>query len=94
MAITVKGISDVFGKDVFTDRGYYCGKVNDVEIDLSRFKVRAIVIETAKGTFLGKMVGGKKGVIVPYTMVNAIGDIVIIRHITTPPLEETKPAEG
>ena len=90
MAITVKGISEMFGKDVFTDRGYYCGKVSDVELDLSRFKVRAVVIEAAKGTFLGNMVGGKKGVIVPYSMVNAIGDIVIIKHITTPPVEESK----
>jgi len=90
MPITVKGISEMFGKDVFTDRGYYCGKVTDVELDLSRFKVRAVVIEAAKGTFLGRMVGGKKGVIVPYSMVNAIGDIVIIKHITTPPVEEGK----
>ena len=77
-------------KDVFTDRGYYCGKVSDLELDLSRFKIRSVVIETAKGTFLGNMVGGKKGIIVPYAMVNAIGDIVIIKHISGPKLEESK----
>ncbi len=88
MPITVKGITELFGRDVFTDRGYYCGKVTDVELDLSRFKVRSVVIEAAKGTFLGNLVGAKKGVIVPYTMVEAIGDIVIIRHITAPPTEE------
>ena len=88
MPITVKDISEMFSKDVFTDKGFYCGKVSDVEFDLSRFKVRAIVIEAAKGTFLGKIVGGKKGIIVPYQMVQSIGDIVLIKHITTPMPEE------
>ena len=88
MPITVKDISEMFSKDVFTDRGFYCGKVSDVEFDLSRFKVRAVVIEAAKGTFLGKMVGGKKGIIVPYQMVQSIGDIMLIKHIATPIPEE------
>ncbi len=88
MPITVKNISEMFNKDVFTDRGLYCGKVSDVEFDLSRFKLRSLVIEAAKGTFLGKMVGGKKGIIVPYQMVQATGDIVLIKHISTPMPEE------
>ena len=88
MPITVKDISDMFGKDVFTDRGYYCGKVSDIEFDLSRYKVRSLVITAAKGTFLGRMVGGKKGIIVPYPMVQAIGDVVLIKHIATPLPEE------
>lgn len=88
MPISIREISDIFGRDVFTDKGFYCGKVTDVEFDLSRFKVRAIVIEAAKGTFLGKMVGGKKGVIVPYQMVNSIGDVVMIKHISAQLPEE------
>jgi len=88
MPITVKDISEMFGKDVFTDRGFYCGKVTDVEFDLTRYKVRSLVISAAKGTFLGKMVGGKKGIIVPYPMVQSIGDVVIIKHIATPIPEE------
>ena len=88
MPITVKEVSEVFGKDVFTDKGYYCGKINDVELDLSRFKVKSLVISAAKGSFLGNMVGGKKGVIVPYPMVQSIGDVVVIKHITTPLPEE------
>jgi len=88
MPITVKDISEMFGKDVFTDRGFYCGKVSDIELDLARYKVRSIVISAAKETFLGNMVGGKKGIIVPYPMVQAIGDVVIIKHIATPMPEE------
>ncbi|HKZ45586.1 MAG TPA: PRC-barrel domain-containing protein [archaeon] len=88
MPITVKDIADMFGKDVFTGKGLYCGKVSDLEFDLARFKIRSMVIEAAKGSFLGKMVGGKKGIIVPYPMVQAIGDVVLIKHIATPEMSE------
>lgn len=90
MPITIKNIAEMFGKDVFTDKGLFCGKVEDVEFDLSRFKLRSLVIAAARGTFLGKMVGGKKGIIVPYPMVQAIGDVVLIKHITAPLKEEKK----
>lgn len=93
MGISVKDINDMFSKDVFTGKGFYCGKVSDLEFDLSRFKIRSLVIEAAKGTFLGKMVGGKKGIIVPYTMVQAIGDVVIIKHIVSPATEDGEMSE-
>lgn len=90
MGVTVKDIGDMFGKDVFTARGFYLGRVQDAEFDISRFKVRALVIESTKSSLLGKMVGGKKGVIVPYSVVTAIGDIVVIKHVISPeqPIEE------
>lgn len=88
MPITVKDLADMFGKDVFTIKGFYCGKVSDCELDLSRFKLRSLVIEAARDSVLGKMVGGKKGIIVPYPMVQAIGDVVIIKHIVGPEIPE------
>lgn len=81
MPISVKDIADMFGKDVFTAKGYYAGKVSDIEFDLSRFKIRSLVVEAARGSVLGRMVGGKKGIIVPYPVVTAIGDVVIIKHV-------------
>jgi sporulation protein YlmC with PRC-barrel domain len=88
MPITVKDIQDMFNKDVFTNKGFYCGRVNDMEFDLSRFKIRALVISADKNSVIGKMVGGKKGVIVPYPMVQAVGDVVIIKHISGTSLPE------
>ncbi len=90
MAITAKDLSEMFGKDVFTNKGVYCGKVADLEINMSKFRVRALVIEAVRGSFLANMVGGKKGVIVPYQMVENVGDVVIIKHITTPTMPEEK----
>lgn len=94
MPVSVKDISDMFAKDVFTNKGFYCGKVSDMEFDLSRYKVRSLVVEAARNSLLGKMVAGKKGVVVPYNMVQSVGDVVIIKHINEAAFpEESVPEE-
>jgi sporulation protein YlmC with PRC-barrel domain len=75
-------MSDIVDKDVFTSKGSYCGKARDIEINLPKFKVRAVIVDAAKGSYLAQKVGGKKGVIVPYGMVNAVSDVVIIKHFS------------
>ncbi len=92
MPVTVKNISEVFGKDVFTSRGSFCGKVEDIDVSLAKFRVSSIRVETSKGSFLGEVLGGKKGVIVPYQLVESIGDVVIIKHVV-PSMPEQAPAE-
>ena len=82
MPVTVKDVGELFNKDVFTDKGFYAGKVTDMEFDLGKYKIRALVIEAAKGSVMEKVIGGKRGLIVPYSMINAIGDIVLIKHIS------------
>lgn len=82
MAITVKNMSEVFGKDVFTNKGVFCGRVSDIDISLSKFRISSLIVEAGKGSFLSSMIGGKKGVIIPYTLVINVGDVVIIKHIT------------
>jgi len=94
MAIRIASVSKTWGKDVFTDRGLYCGKVEDVECDLKRFKLRSIVINAVRGSYMSKMLGNKKGVIIPFPMVEAIGDIVIIKHISAPVGEEGTKSEA
>jgi len=93
MPINVKNLSEMFGKDVFTTKGVYCGKVGDVKVNLNKFRVRSLVIEAARGSYLSEIVGGKKGIIVPYQMVQSVGDIVIIKHITAPAVKENEEKE-
>ena len=90
MTIRVSSVSETWMKDVFTDKGLYCGKVEDVECDLSRFKLRSLVVKAIKGSYLTKMLGSKKGMIIPFPMVEAIGDIIIVKHITAPAGEESE----
>jgi len=88
MAIRVASVSDTWMKDVFTDKGLYCGKVEDVECDLRRFKLRSLIVRAVKGSYLSKMIGNKKGIIIPFPMVQAIGDIIIIKHVAAPMAED------
>ncbi|MFH1127652.1 MAG: PRC-barrel domain-containing protein [archaeon] len=84
MVVNEQEMSEIMGKDIFTDKGSYCGKIADVEFDLSKFRLRAIVVDAAKGSYLAGVVGGKRGVIIPYPMIRAIDDIAIIKHISAP----------
>lgn len=88
MAIQVASVSDTLSKDVFTDKGRYCGKIEDLECDLKRFKIRSLVVRAVKGSYLTQMLGGKKGLIIPYPMVQAISDVVVVKHISAPTAEE------
>ena len=40
------------------------------------------------------MIGGKKGLIIPYQYVDNIGDVVIIKHITAPVPEDMPTGAG
>lgn len=93
MAITVKNFSDLTRKDVFTSKGAYCGKVVDIGLDFEKFRVKSLIVDAVRGGFFASMVGDKKGVVVPYAMVQSVGDIVIIKHVSPAvvgeePLEE------
>lgn len=86
--VQIATVSQTWEKDVFTDRGMYCGKVEDVECDLKRFKMRSLVIKAIKGSYISNMLGSKKGLIIPFPMVQAMGDVIIIKHIAAPTTDE------
>lgn len=92
MSVTTKSFSDMTRKDVFTHKGVYCGKVIDVGLDLEKFRVKSLVVDAVRGSFLASLVGDKKGVIVPFSMVQSVGDVVIIKHIS-PTSVETEEVE-
>ena len=93
MPVSVKSFSDITRKDVFTSKGSYCGKVVDIGLDLDKYRVKSVVIDAVRGSHLATMVGDKKGVIVPFAMVQSVGDVVIIKHISATSVEEDQPEE-
>lgn len=94
MPVNVKSFSDVTRKDVFTTKGAYCGKITDVGLDLDKYRVKSLVIDAVRGSHLASMVGDKKGVIVPFTMVQSVGDVVIIKHIAASSVAEDDQEEA
>lgn len=94
MGVSTTDMLDVFNKDVFTTKGYYAGKVIDCEIDLARYKVYSLIVQSTSESIFGKIVSGKRGVIIPYSMVQAIGNIVIIKHVEPEVAEATESPEA
>lgn len=88
MADNIIDFSDITEKDVFTRKGAYCGELNDVELNLGKFGVRAVVVAAKKGSYLAQKVGGAKNVVIPYNMVEAMDDVIIIKDFQTNDAEE------
>jgi len=83
MSQNILDFSDITGKDVFTSKGSYCGKVKDIELNLGKFAVRAVVVGAEKGSYLAQKVGGSKNVVIPYRMVQSIDDVIVIKDFKT-----------
>ena len=72
-------ITELFGLLIYTDKGMFVGEVEDVIIDVDNKKIEAIVV----GKVNDQLVDLKnfKGLKIPYRIISAIDDIVLIRHL-------------
>lgn len=72
-------ITELFGLLIYTDKGMFVGEVEDVIIDVDNKKIDAIVV----GKVNDQLVDLKnfKGLKIPYRIISAIDDIVLIRHL-------------
>jgi sporulation protein YlmC with PRC-barrel domain len=80
--LKMKRMTETYDMRVFTDSGEYFGDVEEVIVTNSKvfgWKVRA-----TKNSFLTKVLGSAKGVIVPHQLVKNIGDIMIINKSAVP----------
>jgi sporulation protein YlmC with PRC-barrel domain len=87
--LKMKKISDTYEMKVFTDSGDYFGDVE--ESILTQTKVFGWRVKATKNSFLNKVLGSAKGVIVPHQLVKSIGDVMIISKAAVP---SYNPEEG
>jgi len=80
--LKMKKISETYGMKVFTDSGDYFGDVE--ESILTTNKVFGWRVRATKSSFLNKILGSAKGVIVPHQLVKSIGDVIIISKAAVP----------
>jgi sporulation protein YlmC with PRC-barrel domain len=80
--LKMKRISETFNMKVFTDNGEYFGDVE--ESILTQNKVFGWRVRSTKSSFLNKVLGSAKGVIVQHQLVKSIGDIMIISRAAVP----------
>ncbi len=89
--LRMKKISETYDMKVFTDQGDYFGDIE--EVILTQTKVHGWRVRATKNSFLSKVLGSAKGVIVPHQLVKAVGDIMIISKAAVPSYnEEETPA--
>ncbi|MBW3003052.1 PRC-barrel domain-containing protein [Candidatus Woesearchaeota archaeon] len=89
--LTMKKLTETYEMKVFTDSGDYFGDVE--ESILTANKVFGWKVKATKNSFLTKVLGSAKGVIVPHQLVKSIGDIMLISKAAVPsygPEEETE----
>ena len=89
--LKMKKISETFEMKVFTDTGEYFGDVE--ESIITQNKVFGWRVRATKNSFLNKVLGSAKGVIVPHQLVKSIGDIMIINRAAIPSYSEEEQKE-
>lgn len=80
--LKMKRVTETYDMKVFTDSGEYFGDVE--ECILATNKVFGWRVKSTKNSFLNKILGSAKGVIVPHQLVKSIGDIMIISKSAVP----------
>ncbi|MCD4666425.1 photosystem reaction center subunit H [archaeon] len=89
--LKTKKISETFDAKVFTDDGLYFGDIEESIISANR--IFGWRIKSTKASYLNKVLGGAKGVIVPHQLVKSIGDIVIISKAALPSYDDEEKEE-
>ena len=78
--ITMKSaITELFGMKVYTENAVYVGDVDDVIINVDTKKMESLALGNVNREVLD--ITNFKGVKIPYRIIRAVGDIVIIRHL-------------
>lgn len=80
--INMKKISETYDMKVFTDAGEYFGDIE--ESILTQNKVFGWRVKSTRNSYLTRILGNAKGVIVPHQLVKSIGDIMIISKSAVP----------
>jgi|TARA_Y100000310_G_scaffold343863_1_gene453553 sporulation protein YlmC with PRC-barrel domain len=90
--LKMKKISETYDMKVFTDVGEYFGDIE--ESIITQNKVFGWRVRATKNSFLTKVLGSAKGVIVPHQLVKSIGDIMIISKAALPSSSDEEEKEA
>jgi sporulation protein YlmC with PRC-barrel domain len=74
-------ITSLVGREVYSNNGVFVGEVEDIQLNLDGESVSGLALSELNGELFSAEMTGKKGVIVPYRWVRAVGDIVLINDV-------------
>ena len=72
-------ITSLLGLEVYTQKGIFVGKVDDAVLDPEKGMVSGIALGSVNKELFDQK---GKGIVIPYRWITAVGDIIIMRHLT------------
>jgi sporulation protein YlmC with PRC-barrel domain len=90
--LKMKRVSESYDMKVFTDSGDYFGDIE--ESIITQNKIFGWRVRSTKNSFLNKVLGSAKGVIVPHQLVKSVGDIMIISKAAVPSYNQDEEDEN
>ena len=69
-------VTNLIGLEIFTDKGYRLGSVNDVIVDFDAQTIYGLYVERTNDGLVEDGVS----VLVPYRWVRAVGDVIILKR--------------
>ena len=86
-------ITNLVGREVYTNQGVFLGEVEDLRLNLSTQQVTGLALNELNRELFADEMATSRGVIVPYRWVQAVGDVVIVSDIVER-IQEQKGDEG
>jgi sporulation protein YlmC with PRC-barrel domain len=71
-------ITSLVGREVYSNNGVFVGQIEDLRLDLDREEVTGLALTELNHDLFADRASGARGVIVPYRMVRAVGDVVLV----------------
>ena len=80
--LKLEKVSEIYDMKVFTEGGEYFGDVEEAII--TKTKLHGWRVKATKNSYLAKVLGSARGVIVPHQLVKNIGDVMLISKAAAP----------
>lgn len=82
-------ITSLLNLEVYTQKGAFVGKVDDAVLDMEQRIVSGLALGSVNKDLFDQK---GKGVVIPYRWVTAVGDIILIKHLTRNANDQRKDA--
>jgi sporulation protein YlmC with PRC-barrel domain len=80
-----RDITTLIGRDVYSSNGVYIGEIEDVRLDLDAEQVTGLAMAALNDELFADLLGGARGVVIPYRWVRAVGDVVLVHDLIERP---------
>ncbi|WP_136590001.1 PRC-barrel domain-containing protein [Salinigranum halophilum] len=78
---TPQEITNLVGREVYSNNGVFVGEVRDVHLDFERQTVTELALQDLNDELFHGRIDPGKGVMVPYRWVRAVGDVILINDV-------------